>query len=294
MGFSELDIKIQAALISAVTSLFIFGVGWIIKVIYENYSLNYKLQKEYKFEQKKLIKEEIVKTKVPLLNAVEDFNYRMFNFNKNIDKNYHNISEEKWFSTNQYYLNSFIYRILVLIHYCIKTEKDVLSMDSTVADKDDIEFLLYVKTFKNIFCEFNLLTELGYNQDDDSNHFYRNELKGYSAWVEDDEKVIEFEVFACKLKSGYKDLSRVIEYLTKIENNSNDKSLNVLYCAHLLSISFLNKFGHSYQKTEKDKMLALNADYKEKIKIKTGFLEFLADSKLKKEVLKEFKVALKI
>ena len=41
-------------------------------------------------------------------------------------------------------------------------------------------------------------------------------------------------------------------------------------------------------------MLALNADYKKKIKIKTGFIEFLAGSKLKKEILNEFKVALKI
>lgn len=292
MNFSELDIKIQAALISAITSIFIFGVGWLIKIFHETYSLNYKLQKEYKFEQKKLIKEEIVKTKVPLLNAVEDFNYRMFNFNKNIDKGYHNISKEKWFSTNQYYLNSFIYRVLVLIHYCIKTEEDVLSMDSTVADQDDIEFLLYVKTFKNIFCEFNLLTELGYEQDDDSNHFFRNELKGYSAWVEDDGRVIEFDEFVSKLKLGYEDLSKVIEYFSKIENNQNDKSLNVLWCAHLLSICFLNKFGHSYQQTEKDKMSSLNKSYKQKIKIKSGFIKFLTDSKLKKEVLSEFKLAL--
>ncbi len=292
MNFLELDIKLQAAIISAITSLCVFGLGWLFKVMHESYSLNYKLQKEYKFEQKKLLKEEIVKTKVPLLNAAEEFNYRMFNFNKNISKGYHNISEEQWFQTNQYYLNSFIYRFLVLVHLCIKTEEDLLSMDSTVADEDDITFLLYVKTFKNIFCEFNLLTELGYEQDDDSKYFYRNELKGFSSWVVNDNKVIEFDEFIPSLKSGYDSLRGVIEYFSKIENNDHDEVLNVLRCTHLLSICFLNEFGHSYQYTDKDKIRKLNLSYKNKIKIKSGFGKFLDDSKLKKQVFSNFKQAL--
>ncbi len=292
VNFLELDVKLQAAIVSAITSLFIFGLGWLFKVFHENYSLNYKLQKEYKFEQKKLLKEEIVKTKVPLLNAAEEFNYRIFNFNKNISKGYHNISEKEWFQTNQYYLNSFIYRFLVLIHFCIKTEEDLLSMDSTVADEEDITFLLYVKTFKNIFCESNLLTELGYKQDDDSNHFYRNELKGFSGWVVSNNKVIEFDEFVPKLKHSYDPLRRVIEYFSKIDNDDKDKTLNILRCTHLLSICFLNEFGHSYQQTDKGKIKKLNQSYKDKIKIKASFLNFLDDSKLKKKVLSNFKAGL--
>ena len=81
---------------------------------------------------------------MPLLNSAEELNYRMWNFNKNISEGYHQIDPNKWFESNQYYLNSFVYRFLVFMHYCIKTEEGVLSIDSTVADKNDILFLKYV------------------------------------------------------------------------------------------------------------------------------------------------------
>ncbi|WP_087111840.1 hypothetical protein [Halomonas citrativorans] len=292
MSWTELDIKVQAALISAITSLAIFGFGWLFRVINEAYSLNYKLKKEYLFEQKKLIKVEMAKTKVPLLNSAEELNYRMWNFNQNISEGYHRIDRDNWFHTNQYYLNSFIYRFLVFMSYCIKTEEGILSMDSTVADKDDIVFLKYVKTFKNLFCEFNLLTDLGYKQNDDANHFFRNELKGYCSWVEMNGKVVDFEDFNSKLRYSYDDLEKVIEYFSKIENNDSDKTLNILRCAHLLAVSFLNRFGHSYQYTEKDKMNTLNNYYKDHLMIKSGFKEFITASKLDKEFKSDFKAVL--
>ena len=59
MTWTELEVEMQAAIVSAITSLIIFGLGWLIRILYESYSLNYKLKKEYLFEQKKLIKEEI-------------------------------------------------------------------------------------------------------------------------------------------------------------------------------------------------------------------------------------------
>lgn len=293
MEISELDVRVQAALISAGTTLVIFFVGWIIKILYERYSLDHKLKKEYLFEQKKMIKREIAKTKVPLLNSAEEFNYRMWNFNKNIGENYHKINEENWFDSNQYYLNSFIYRFLVFMHYCIKTEEDILSMDSTVADKKDSLFLKYVKTFKNLFCDITLLKELGYDQNDDTCHFFRNELKGFCAWVLENGKVLDFDEFVSKLKHNYKPLHKVIEYFTRIENNETDKTLNVLWCAHLLSVSFLNNFGHSYQQNGKEKVKTLNEYYQDRLKVKGSFKEFLKSSKLYEEFSSDFKVALK-
>lgn len=165
-------------------------------------------------------------------------------------------------------------------------------MDSTVADKDDIIFLKYVKTFKNLFCEFNLLSDLDYKQDDDSNHFFRNELKGYCSWVKINGKVVDFDVFVGKLKYNYDDLEKVIEYFSKIDNNDYDKTLNILRCAHLLAVSFLNRFGHSYQHTGKEKMKTLKRYYRDHLKIKSGFSDFIAASKLDNEIKSDFKTVL--
>lgn len=293
MDWNSFPLELKAAIVSACTSLIIFLLGWIFKFIYERYSLNYKLKKEYLFEQRKLIKQEIAKTKIPLLNSAEEFNYRMWNFNKNIGEYYHKIDKDKWFKTNQYYLNSFIYRFLVFMYYCIKTEEGILSMDSTVAEKNDILFLQYVKTFKNLFCEIGLLTELGYGKNENGNHFFRNELKGYCSWVVKHHQVMDFEEFISKLKFNYNDLQKVIEYFSKIENANSDKTLNVLRCAHLLAIGFLNRFGHSYQYTGREKMKMLSNYYSNRIMIKDSFKIFLESSKLDKEFKKDFNKVLR-
>ena len=293
MNWQELDIKIQAAIISAFTSVTVIVIGWVFKFFYDRYSLTHKLKKEYLFEQKKKIKEEISKTKIPLLNAAEEFNYRMWNFNKNISECYHQIEENKWFKTEQYYLNSFVYRFLTFMHYCIKTDEETLSIDSTVADNDDILFLKYVKTFRNIFCDIRILEELGYTIKDESNHFFRNNLKGLSSWVQTDGNLKEFDDFKIKLKYNYSDLRKVIEYFSNIENDDKDKSLNVLRCAHLIIIQFLNSFGHSYQQTSKSKFNLLLSSYCDQIHIKKGFKNFINESKLDSEmkhIIKKLKI----
>ena len=42
------------------------------------------------------------------------------------------------------------------MYWTIKTEKDTISIDTPIADLDDILFLKYVKTLKDIFTDANL------------------------------------------------------------------------------------------------------------------------------------------
>jgi hypothetical protein len=282
---NTLDIKIQVVLISSATSILIFLLGWFFKGLYERYSLNYKLKKEFEFEQKKQLKQDIAKNKIYLLNAAEELNHRLWNFSQNVGKDWHNVSEKDWFKKDQYYINSFIYRFLVFIHWILKTEKDTVSVDSTIADENDIRFLKYIKTFKDIFTDADLLVELKYDRTHNSNHFFKNDLVGYSKFVLNyTNQVFDFDDFENILKKNYSPLQKVIEYFSSIRDNDLDKNLNILRCTHLLVISFLNEFGHSYQKTEKKKINKISGVYKSKIKIKLGFTEFIEKSKLQDEM----------
>ena len=71
---------------SFIIPIITFVVGWIAKIVYERYTLNYKLKVEYDFEQRKRLREEIGKNKMHLINTSEEFNYRLWNFNDNILK----------------------------------------------------------------------------------------------------------------------------------------------------------------------------------------------------------------
>lgn len=282
--FKSLDISLQTTIISGLTSIIVLFLTWIYSTLNERYNLNYKLKKEYEFEQKKKLKEEIAKNKIRLLNSIEEMSYRIYNLNLNLHRCWQNVSSSDWFSREQYFLNSSIYRQLEFFHWVIKTEKDTISVDSTLADKNDILYLTYIKTFKNIFSDVDLLSELNYNAGDDTNHFFKNDLETYGNWIGTRGGVIDFDTFKTKLRYNYTEYQKVIEYWTNIQNDDNDKNLNALRSFHLIGISFLNKYGHEYQKTDNEKLKVLTENYKQKLKVKVGFKNFLVKNKLDKEM----------
>jgi len=281
-----LQTTIISAIISAITSIIILLITWITGIFKEQYSLNYKLKKEYEFEQRKKLKDEISKTKIPLLNSIEELNYRIYNLNTNLHLGWQNVAKEDWFRNEQYFVNSSIYRLLEFWYWIIKTEKDTISIDSTIADNDDILYLTYIKTFKNVFTDVDILKDLGYSPAYDTNHFFKNDLETYGSWLIENNEIIGFEKFKGKLGSDYDKYKKVIEYFTNIQNDDTDKNLNVLRSFQLIAISFLNKYGHGYQKTDSEKLRQLTESYKQQLKVKVAFKNFIVKNKLNKEMTK--------
>lgn len=259
-----------------------FGFGWLAKVIYERYTLNYKLKTEFNFEQKKKLKEELANNKFLLLNAVEELNHRLWNFSQNLEFEKYSVPKNRWCKDEQYYLNSFLYRYLKVIYLTIKTERDTISIDPEMADKEDLLFLKYIKTFKDIFTDRDLICNL--KNEKRTTHFFKNHLFDYSSIVVKENEVLGFNEFEKELKHNYDRLEKVINYFTEIKNSKNDCSLNVLKCFHLLSLNFLNKYGLDYQKTKEDKIKLITEQYKCEIAIKKEFEEFLIKSKLEGEM----------
>lgn len=287
--FKKLDTTLQTLLISTLTTIF-FGIFTrFYNILYERYSLTYKLKKEFEFSQRKMLKEEIAKNKIPLLNILEELNYRILTLNKNVgsgslDIPWLNVSQANWFQNEQYFVNSFVYRYLIFLHFVLKTENDTISIDSTIADKSDISYLTYIKTFKNLFTEVDILKDLNYFPTRDDHHFFKNDLETYASWVLLNGVVMSFEEFKERLRTNYTQYKKVIEYFTTIKNDDQDMNLNVLRGFHLIIIKFLNSYGHNYQKTEKEKLKKLCIKYKVNLKIKKGYIEFLEKNKLEKEM----------
>ncbi|WP_424961318.1 hypothetical protein [Ekhidna sp.] len=283
--WNSLDVKIQAALISGLisfTSIFLTIKG---KIWYEKLSLNYRLDQEFKFEQRKKLKEDLSKNKMHHINAVESLSHRIWNFVQNIDRKKHSISEGEWGDKNQYYINSFIYRFLEFLYWTLKVEKDAVNIDTTNADPQDIKFLKYIKTFKDIFTDIDLFKSLNYNPDHNKNHFFKNDLVTYSKWIINDRgEVMDFDEFKKVLLSSYDKMKVLIEYFTNIKNSITDPSLNALRCFHFLAIDYLNKYGHDYQKTDQEKLDRIVNLHRNKIAIKSEFLEFIKKSKLDNEI----------
>jgi hypothetical protein len=287
--FSNLDIKLQTVIISGGISIFVFVAGWIIKILHEKYSLNYKLKREFVFEQQKKIKEEISKTKTPLLLSAESLNYRLWNLLKHRNEKWLELSQDKWLETNHHYLQSFVYKWICLIFWLLKAEKSVGGYDATLSPKSDLLYLKYIKAMKHCLCDRFLIESLEYSSTDVTNHFYIDDLPKFADYVSDNGDVIDFHVFNEKVKSNLKPVQKVFLFFSKFRDDETNKSLNMLIVLHVIVIRFLNTFGHEYQKTEDTKFDDLLKTKYHNMKIIKEFESYLKLHKLEKTFKKTLK-----
>ena len=285
--FKGLDVGVQAAIISAAVSIFIYILGALANWFREKYMLSYKLKKEYTFNQKMHIKENLAKSKTPLIKAAEDLNYRLWNFSDNIDKGWHyNNDEEIKKPYYGYYLKSFVYRLLSFFYWIDKAENDIYDFDFSLADKSDQVYVKYVKTMENFFCEKLLIEDLiADNPEDSSHHFYKNVLSHFISYMENNGRLLTFDQFTSKVENDFSPIGFVFYYIREIQNNKNDPKYNIIMSFHLFLMLFLNKYGLDYQKTDRKKFHDIvEKKYKDKIVIKEKLLLFLEQNKILNEM----------
>lgn len=294
--FKCLNVGVQAAIISAAVSIFLYILGALFNWFREKYMLSYKLKKEYTFNQKMHIKESLAKSKTPLIKAAEDLNYRLWDFSVNIDKGWHykyykNIKERY----HCYYLKSFVYRLLSFFYWIDKAENDIYDFDFSLADKSDQVYVKYVKTMENFFCEKLLIKRLiADNPEDSSHHFYKNALSHYISYMENNGRLLTFDQFTSKVENDFSPIEFVFYYISEIQNKKDDPKYNIIMSFHLFLMLFLNKYGLDYQQTDRKKFQDIvEKNYKDKIEIKEELLLFLEQNKILNEmkwIRKELKI----
>jgi len=278
--FKGLPTEMQSAIISASVTIILFVIGGLAKFIYEKHSLNYKMKREYYFEQRKKIKEILSKSKTPLIKSAEELNYRLWNLTSHIDERWHNVKEENWKEKEKYYLRSSTYRLISFFFWTLKAEESIYSFDLKQADKQDALYLKYIKTLKHFFCERELLDELGYPVGSCSNHFYKDDLVKYCSYIQENNGTIDFKTFEEKFQKNYESIRDVVVYITNIESDPSNLNYNALKAFHLFLMLFLNKYGLDYHFTDKNKLIGLMQGKYKDIKIKRGLYSFLERNKV--------------
>lgn len=136
----DLDSKAITAITSAIMTLIMF----FLKSLWDKHFHDFKLKTDHQYEQRKKIKEAISKYKVRLLDSGESLNHRLWNFSDNIGNGWHHKKRNTPLNEH-YYLISFSYRFLSFFAWCRKIENEMLFLDSTISESDDLEFIKYLK-----------------------------------------------------------------------------------------------------------------------------------------------------
>lgn len=280
----KFDPNVQAAIISATVSLIISIISFPLKGYIEKCILKYKLKKEYEFQQKKMIKERLAQSKTPLIKAAEELNFRLHNLSKNISQNWHTRTENELKSPNEgYYVKSFVYRLLLFLYWIDKAEEDIYHLDFSMAAKEEKIYLKYIKVLKHFFCESDLLNDLGYPYQDEDAHFYKDRIKIYIDYINNNNSPMTYGEFAKKFEADYSSIKIVVNYISKIKKDPSNYQYNIISSFHLFLILFLNKYGLDYHYTSEEQFKSLASCYKD-ISIKPALIRFFEQNKIDEEV----------
>lgn len=245
------DPKIQSTLISAAVTIATLLLSAITKPIWERHFYKFKLESDYKYDQRKKVREAISKYKVPLLNSAELLNHRLWNFSRNAPEAWHTLREGERIS-EKYYLSSFCYRFLIFFSLCRKIDLELIYLDSTVSTKKDLYFLKYLKLFPQIFSDTEMFKGTDYDHSAATDHFFGDDFRELVSKISNGEKLLSYSEFREKVEE--KEFTRLITYFSGISENHSCRRWQALNSFHFILMAFLNDYGYDFQKTSKQKM----------------------------------------
>jgi hypothetical protein len=239
--FKNLTPQIQAAIIAAVTAILTTILSFITKSWIEKKVLINKLESEYKYEQQKNLKALLAKNKMRLLNSAEALNHRLWNFMEN--------HSEPWLNTRGNYYNSFVYRFITFFAYIRQIEKELIYIDSTFAGKEDLEFIKFLRTFPQLFCDVKLFKGEKYDKSLAVDHFFRNNFENTCDSFICQNEIVTYSNFLDEIGKYEYENKKLFDYFDSICIDESRYRFDLIKTFHLTIIAFLNTYGYDFQQT---------------------------------------------
>lgn len=257
--FEKADAPVKVALIAAFASLAtslltaahsLFGAP--VKYWLEKKALRNKLATEYEYEQRKNLRALIGKYQGRMLEAAETLNHRMWNLYINQDKGW--LDAHGHYEKSGYYHFSFVYRFLGFFSLARQFESEAVLIDSRIAEKNDLDFVKFVKAFNWAACDVALFDNLNYDANYATDHFFRDQLRETCDSCTRDGIFLDHEELRSALSStsGFDAVFRFFDGLKRDERRSRWDRLVTI---HLLLMAFVNNFGYDMQESTRQQFV---------------------------------------
>jgi len=271
--------KVFPAVISAITTVIVFFLTLITKRYVDTRILSSKLETEHKFDQRKKIKEVLAKYKVHLLTACEDMKYRLWNFSSNHSKNWIDVKGD--YKQEDYFFHSTVYRLLCVFAWIKKINKEMIYLDTTIATKEDLYFIKFLRAFPNIFCDLTFI--VGPNADGSYaiDHFFRINFDLLPDSIMSNNEINSYSEYKKSLPTIYNQIEELYRYIDGISPTEMRMRWDRLHLFHLTLITFLNCYGYDFQQTS-DKKIKEVLTIPKTSKYLKNYFTFLAEYRLDK------------
>jgi hypothetical protein len=263
----------------------------LTKNFIEKRLLIFKLNSEHKFEQRKKIKNVLASNKGHLLTACENLNHRLWNFSNEkhfewmkVNGDYHN--------PDNYYFQSFVYRILAVYAWMRKIELELIHLDTTIATSDDLEFIKFIRFYGRIFSDTAFFKGFEYDYSNQTDHIFKNNLDELYQNVTQGNEIFTYNRYLDEISSNeLKELTGFYRLLDGVNTKEDRLRWQWFQILKMLNLAFLNSYGYDYQQTSDEKM-RIAKETPMKSKLYDNFIFLLKEHKLDKQ--KEIKKLIKL
>lgn len=250
------DPKALSAIVATLTTVLI---NLIFKVSQEKKILKNKLFIEHQNEQQKKIKNALSKYKVQILESSEFLNHRLINISRNYKTTSHYVNKKYPSIENTFFISN-IYRILRLLSGIKLLEKELIFLDTTVADKEDLYFIKWIKVLRQALQDNDLYNNVKIDPKLKGEKINRDDLEAMSFVLIRDNDIISFFEFKKIAQETIGTYITMCEFFDGISFEENRYRWDRLKCFHLLLISFLNTYGYDFQKVTKKEIEEISSN----------------------------------
>ena len=251
--FKDFDSNVQAASIAAGVAIIISLISLPFKHLLKRRLYDHKLRADYDNEQRRLLRTLRGQYSARFAELGERWSRRMFNLYENQAKGWLDVKGE--YSRNEtrdgeYYYRSTVYRFLSVVSLMGRFESEALYIDSRIALKDDLEFVQFIKALFWAMTDIRVFQGCEYDWDSNTDHFYEDYLRSLTDRLWDGDRFPTSEEF-WQTEANNNLFHETFKFFDGVSKSEGRLRWDRLVVFHLLLVSFLNRFGYAYQKTDK-------------------------------------------
>jgi len=235
------------------------AIGFLFRLT----EFRHRLEAEYRYVQRKKLRELVGKYQGRLLNAGNSLNYRMWNLYTNQDKGWLNIGGTP--KRENYYYLSFAHRFLNFCALLREFENEAIVIDSRIGTRTDLQISNLISALRWCLTDVDLFKGIAYDQSLARDHFYSDELRLICDKYRINENgVPDFEEF-CSSAITTIEPKAILAFFDGLSRESEPLRWDRLVSFHLLLMGLLNLIGHSVHKTGQRKIIGVVSQFKNRV-----------------------------
>jgi len=234
------------AAMSAATAFLTTILSTPVRYMLDKRALLHKLRTEYEYEQRRDLRQLIGRYHGGLVDVADAWHNRMENLYKHESER--RLDVKGRYTRPDYYFSTTVYRFLALSSLARRFEAEAFFIDARIAEKNDLEFVRFVKAFRWLMTDLGLVEGLEYDPWRGTDHFFTDRFR-----VICDSCVIDGTVFSLpdfEERAGSDPvLEPALAFFDGLCAEEPRLRWDRLVALHLVVMAFLNVVGYEIQRS---------------------------------------------